>query len=40
MNYDNIPIPTHNKVNLITKNQMDIQAYLEYPNKVQMTMIN
>ena len=30
MNYDDIPIPTHNKVNLTTKNQMDIQAYIEY----------
>ena len=40
MNYDDIPIPTHNKVNLTTKNQMDIQAYIEYHNKAQMTMVN
>ena len=34
MNYDDIPIPTHNKVNLTSKNQLDIQAYLEYRNIV------
>jgi hypothetical protein len=30
MNYDDIPIPTHNKISFTSKNEKDIAAYLEY----------